>query len=407
MTGAAGHISHLYENLDLTFSDIKNVLTLASKGELESVTEKIDGINLMFSFDAQKGLRVARSTTEMKIGGLGSIDLSEKFADRGNVKAAFSTGFEMLEKAISVIPEHDILKIFGTKLNRWFSVEIVYSPLVNVINYDGNHLVFHESPVIEMNHGLIAKSANVNLGKSLGMYMHSMQTALTMKNWKVSAPVFIKMQAMSDGSVLTKHLSAIESAMTIANVNDSNTIRDYLYGMATFELESFGWQRKIVDAIANRIAKKPDAQNLIQLKKLVGSADRDRLDAFVKNENTMKKRWLQPIESAITSLSIDILGSLRSSFMGNHASEVKRLRDRLTKAIGAIQQSNDANAVNVLTTQMQRLGDVDNVSSSMEGIVFTYKGQTYKFCGAFAPLNQILALFKFGSMSSFDLDAGL
>ena len=30
-----------------------------------------------------------------------------------------------------------------------------------------------------------------------------------------------------------------------------------------------------------------------------------------------------------------------------------------------------------------------------EGIVFKYKGNTYKFTGAFAPVNQILGLLNF------------
>jgi len=31
----------------------------------------------------------------------------------------------------------------------------------------------------------------------------------------------------------------------------------------------------------------------------------------------------------------------------------------------------------------------------VEGIVFKYKGKTYKFTGAFAPVNQILGLVSF------------
>jgi hypothetical protein len=37
---------------------------------------------------------------------------------------------------------------------------------------------------------------------------------------------------------------------------------------------------------------------------------------------------------------------------------------------------------------------VDSIVPS-EGIVFKYKGKTYKFTGAFAPINQIAGLINF------------
>ena len=45
--------------------------------------------------------------------------------------------------------------------------------------------------------------------------------------------------------------------------------------------------------------------------------------------------------------------------------------------------------------KLQAIGGLDSVVSS-EGIVFKYKGNIYKFTGAFAPINQILGSIKFG-----------
>ena len=38
---------------------------------------------------------------------------------------------------------------------------------------------------------------------------------------------------------------------------------------------------------------------------------------------------------------------------------------------------------------MEKLKSVDNVSTASEGFVFDYDGNTYKFTGNFAPINQI------------------
>ena len=45
---------------------------------------------------------------------------------------------------------------------------------------------------------------------------------------------------------------------------------------------------------------------------------------------------------------------------------------------------------------MRKLKNIENVSTAAEGFVFDYDGVTYKFTGNFAPMNQILGLFKYG-----------
>ena len=45
MGGVAGHMDHLYDNPDLTFSEMKDILTAASNGEL-TYEEKVDGQNI-------------------------------------------------------------------------------------------------------------------------------------------------------------------------------------------------------------------------------------------------------------------------------------------------------------------------------------------------------------------------
>jgi hypothetical protein len=51
----------------------------------------------------------------------------------------------------------------------------------------------------------------------------------------------------------------------------------------------------------------------------------------------------------------------------------------------------------VLKAQMEKLGDVSNITSSLEGIVFEHppgSKQLYKLTGAFAMLNQIIGRAK-------------
>ena len=58
----------------------------------------------------------------------------------------------------------------------------------------------------------------------------------------------------------------------------------------------------------------------------------------------------------------------------------------------------DLNKLGKLKVQLDRLsaiGGFDAIVPS-EGIVFKYNGKTYKFTGAFAPVNQITGMLTFG-----------
>jgi hypothetical protein len=72
------------------------------------------------------------------------------------------------------------------------------------------------------------------------------------------------------------------------------------------------------------------------------------------------------------------------------------LQGEVQNAISAIEASGDETAMSVLATQMEKLKSVSNITSPVEGIVFLYKGNAYKFTGSFASCGQILGLFKYG-----------
>ena len=53
--GAYGHMAHPFDDKDLTFKDLKNIITMGLGGQLnreDNVTEKLDGQNLMISWKA-------------------------------------------------------------------------------------------------------------------------------------------------------------------------------------------------------------------------------------------------------------------------------------------------------------------------------------------------------------------
>ena len=62
MGGAAGHMSHPFDDKDLTFKDLKKMIEQSLEGDLKETTEKLDGQNLMISY--KKKLRKMKKSLD-------------------------------------------------------------------------------------------------------------------------------------------------------------------------------------------------------------------------------------------------------------------------------------------------------------------------------------------------------
>ena len=70
MGGIAGHMSHLYDNPNLTFTKMKEIMAAVSNAELET-EEKVDGQNLYLSYSVPEGrAKGARNKGNLRGNGL-------------------------------------------------------------------------------------------------------------------------------------------------------------------------------------------------------------------------------------------------------------------------------------------------------------------------------------------------
>jgi len=403
MGGAVGHLSHLYDNRDLTFSEIESILTSAASGKLKKVSEKLDGLNLVFSWDVSSdSLKVARAGGDIKRGGMDAEELAAKFAGRGNLTEAFTSAFQVLNGAVEALPERAKLKIFGPRANRWYSIEVIYTKNPNVINYDSNNVVFHGWPVFN-----VTKSGGVEMTEDdfggvdiLTSYIEKMQKAIGLRDWRVSGPAIVQMKKLSDGSVLQRTLSQIFSTVSEAGLDGSSTMGEYIQAKTRAAAESLGLPRDIVDMMVDRCMLKPGAPTLVGIRKKANKSDHETITQFIKDCPAMLKDHVHPIELAINDFAVELLKGLTSTLIDDTEEEVLRLRAVVAGAISAIESSGDEKAMSVLKNQMEKLKTLENITSPVEGVVFIYKGNAYKFTGSFAAANQILGLFKYGRKGS-------
>jgi hypothetical protein len=115
------------------------------------------------------------------------------------------------------------------------------------------------------------------------------------------------------------------------------------------------------------------------------------------NHSVMVKENMKPFETLFFEVGAEIMKNISDWMAVNPDSTVQRIKKKLDNSISAVRKGGDLKKLNTLKAQLDKLqaiGGVDAIVPS-EGIVFKYDGKTYKFTGAFAPINQITGLISF------------
>ena len=115
-----------------------------------------------------------------------------------------------------------------------------------------------------------------------------------------------------------------------------------------------------------------------------------------KNDHAkIAKDNIRPFEDIFLGIGADILSFMGSVLAVNPETAVRDMKKRLDQTVKDVKKGGDVKKIAKLKMELQRLnaiGGKDKIVPN-EGIVFVYKGNTFKLTGTFAPLNQILGLF--------------
>ena len=109
------------------------------------------------------------------------------------------------------------------------------------------------------------------------------------------------------------------------------------------------------------------------------------------------KENMEPFESIFLRLGVIVLQNAQNFLAANPNQAVQQIKSELAELIQELQQSNDVKTLDKLKIELRRIEKLGGFSSIVpsEGIVFVYRGQTFKLTGAFAPVNQILGVLKY------------
>lgn len=363
--GAAGHLQHVHEDLDITFAKLKRLLISVNEGSVESVSEKVDGMNLVFSV-VDGEVRVARNGGDIASGGIGYAELRSRFASRGAVKDAFTGAFETLAKFVSKRSKKSLDAVFegGT---LWFSAEVVSAANVNVIPYTSDAVIVHETPVFVRIDGEKAKKLASHPNARLAQKLMNSSSNMTI----TSSPI--------DRVAVSHACQALDDAAASVGLKGSDSLRDYVR-------ESIS--RSEHDAIARYAAGEITAAAMNAELRAVGLEHETAARCAA-----LRAAALEPIDDIIRSFAVSVLSKLRSTLVSDSDKAIAQMRERLTNAISRIESAGDAVMRGVLRQELAKLPS-RNISAAIEGIVFISGGKAYKMTGAFLPVQKILSLAK-------------
>ena len=404
--GVYGHMSHLHDNPDLSFAKIKQILAAASNGELVG-TEKTDGQNLFLSYNVATGeAKAARNKGNVKGGGLNAAQLADKFGGRGSVEDAFNDAFRAFELVAQRMPKRTQRQLFGDGKRKmiFYNAEVQDPRNANVINYDYKtlniHRVGHFS--VDLTTGKMAHEDMQAAADNLEAALDSMQDKLTKTDFRVQMNAIKTLRGLDDDKALMQAITKIENTISQAGISDDQTIGDYMVAkLVPIVKGAVELPRSNEKMLIKRMLgiKNPDTGNNYSIREIAFGLDKSavpKVKELVASKGNILVNIIEPIEMAIHDFAVEMLRGLESAFVIDQEAEVDRLRREVADAISKIEGSSNRDAIAILTKQMNKIKDVQNVSTAAEGFVFDYDGQTYKFTGNFAPINQILGMFKYG-----------
>jgi tRNA nucleotidyltransferase/poly(A) polymerase/Zn finger protein HypA/HybF involved in hydrogenase expression len=396
--GAYGHMSHPFDtDINLTFGQLKDIVNRALEGTLEFTREKTDGQALAISWRDGR-LVAARNKGHLKNRGENALDIqgvSDKFQGRGGLSDAYNYAMKDLSNAIKSLNDKQRDKIF--KQGACFmNLEVIYPTSVNVIPYGQALLVFHGT--MEFNEEGVAIGENGDAARILAGMIKQVNKDVQ-DSYTIKGPPVVKLPKSQDLSKKrSKYSSQISKLQKEFGLKDTDGVANY---------HQSWWEQWVDKNSPSTLDNKTkmglvkrwafmdkgfrlDKKNITDEKTLEWAKKTDKDD-----QKKIGKKNLMKFEQIFLGLGAEVLEFTSSALTVNPDSAVRDMKKRIDKTIKDVKKSGDPKKIEKLKLELGRLNSIGGSKKIVpnEGIVFLYKGNTFKLTGTFASVNQILGIF--------------
>jgi hypothetical protein len=393
--GAYGHMSHPFDDMDLTFGDLKDIISKALNGELGVVREKTDGQALAISWKGGR-LIAARNKGHLANAGanaMGIEDVASKFGGRGGLTDAYNFAMKDLSAAISGLSDSQRKKIFNEG-KCFMNLEVIWPTSVNVIPYGQALLVFHNTTCYDEKGTAIGADGGA-AGTLAGMIKQI--NADVQSKYTIQGPPITSIPKSENlSSKQGKYISKLAKLQKQFGLSDSDNVANYHQS----------WWENFIDknspikvdkltkeALVRRWAFGDKGFRLTTISKpelQEWAIDHDKVNVAKQQKDNIK-----PFEEIFLGVGADILEFVGSVLTVHPEKAIRSMKQKFKQVATQVRNGGSPAQIQKLKSELERLnqlGGIDKIVAN-EGLVFFYNGKTYKLTGTFAPLNQILGIF--------------
>ena len=342
---------------------------------------------------------MARNKSQAKNKGKSSLtigDISKQWSDRPSIRDAFLGGARELEKELLKLSKADLEAIFGNGRN-WINFEVIWSSSVNVIDYDRDVIVLHGVTIVDDD------GNNAGIDSAAQKKLFSTLNKVKTSSGKVETPIMLKIKPSDNfSSQLSSFNGALNKFMASQKMKDSNTLGDWFveHWKKQIAKEEDKFNHKLSDDLKNKIINRLvyDNKSYRLNKEDFGSLPLYKaiydMDKGAKNTNN---NLVQPLEILFLRLGAEVLKNVEKFLTANPDKTLDKLRNDIQKQIASISKSSNIEDLEKMRKELKRIdaiGGLDKLVPS-EGIVFKFKGKTYKLTGLYAAVNQLQGIGRF------------
>ena len=295
----AGHMNHIYDNGEMTFGELKQLIQAISDGKVRG-TEKTDGQNIFLSFNVrEQKAKAIRNKGHIKAGGLDVEAIDDFFSQHPSqaLRYSFVEALQAFEDSIKQIDEDTQEKIFGPDNNVYFNTEVMNpgtpglesddprsQGTTNVIPYDKKTLLIHR-----VGHGAFEQKTAKKLEQDVSSNFDILENSISGMStddpmvFSVETNQIRKLSPIKNKEIITATIADIDNIVRDQGLNDQATINDFVISQLVPIIDNFGLTEDKNKLILKRLLTPVGGPKLKEITKGIPIELSDDITQFIKN----------------------------------------------------------------------------------------------------------------------------
>jgi hypothetical protein len=389
MGGAAKQMMHPYDDLDMTFGQMTELIMNISFGNIDAV-EKVDGLNIHWYLNKDNAPCFARNMTEIKARGIPLKEIRRRMETHPG-------GVQFLE-GINAIAERATAMRWRSPRGgqHWINTEIVSCNYPQTIKYDHSALVYHD--YVMMNR---EQNGMISCARPYSREWRAFLEAEE-KNphaWESHHKLAVTLPTDPLADYVFAAIKELRSICNHWSLTSNGVLRDYYWAITVRQCQNLGLSKELSCMVADNVWN-GEKYRIQDIKKALPKEIHDQLDkiALSKHRQGYQGKCKARMRKLWDCFGSKIIEQLPSNLIADTEAARKRLDDLVRFNIiqaSEIHVNTHPEIWSELQDHLDRFESLNVECPVMEGVVIPYNGNTYKLTGAFPSMNRICGAVRY------------